>query len=58
MPRIEISVKLNEDVPYAMLDVLHKLRSALEEIRLNRLIEDFSIALPEAYTVIVSFTEE
>jgi len=58
MPRIEIRVLLTKNVSYAMLEVLGRLQKELERTQADRLIEDFSISLPDEHTEIVSFTEE
>jgi len=45
MDHIEIRVILNKHMPYAMLEVLNRLRQALEKIQADHLVDDFGIAV-------------
>jgi len=58
MDHIEIRVILNKHMPYAMLEVLNRLRQALEKIQADHLVDDFGIVLPHIDTWVVRLTEE
>jgi len=58
MERVLIYIKINKDIPYAMLEILNKLRDALERIQIDRLIEDFGIQFPDTGIWVITFSEE
>jgi len=58
MPEIRLYLKLNNQVPVAMLRVCEELTKLFEDLKRTGVIEDFGFQLPESGTWIVRLTEE
>jgi len=58
MPEIRLHLKLNNEMPAAMLRVCEELTKLLEDLQRTGVIEDFGFQLPEQGTWIVRLTEE
>jgi len=58
MPEIRLHLKLNSNMPSAMLLVCERLTSLLETLQREGILEDFGFRLPEQGIWIVRLTEE